>query len=58
VTKRGPKKPAREMTNEEAAERLFGKRIIKKVRKELGSSEPTEKKEKSCEKASTKKKDT
>jgi len=35
TTKRGPRKPPREMTNDEAAERLFGKRAIRKVKQEL-----------------------
>ncbi len=40
---RGPKKPPREMTDDEAAERLFGKRVIRKVRKELDDPKEPEK---------------
>jgi hypothetical protein len=58
VTKRGPKKPAREMTTEEAAERLFGKRVKRLVDRELDFTQVPEKKEKSEKKPSTKREDT
>lgn len=40
--RRGPKKPAREMTTEEAAERLFGKRVMRRVQQELEELEGSE----------------
>jgi hypothetical protein len=43
MAKRGPKKPAREMTTQEAAERLFGERVIREVERELEETQPTEK---------------
>jgi len=46
------------MTTEEAAERLFGKRVMREVRRELKDSEPTEKKEKISKKRRIEKKDT
>ena len=47
--KRGPQKPAREMTDREAAERLFGKRVIRKVDRELEEAQATENAEESEE---------
>lgn len=57
MSRKGAKKPAREMTTEEAAERLFGKRVVKKVRKELEPSEPIEKSKKNRSSRSINKKD-
>ena len=54
MSKKGPKKPAREMTTQEAAERLLGKRVIRKVHKELEDPEPAEKPKKSRKKSATK----
>ena len=54
MTRRGPKKPAREMTTEEAAERLFGKRVIRKVQQELEEPKLPEKPAKSLIVPSTK----
>lgn len=50
---RGPKKPAVELTNEEAAERLFGKRVVRKVDRELAEAEKPVKVPKLLEKSST-----
>ena len=53
---RGKRKPAREMTTEEMAERLFGKRVVRKVEKELEVTQPTENTSKSRKKSIIKKK--
>ena len=55
--KHGKDKAALELTDEEAAERLFGRRVVQKVRKELESPKPTEKTEKSVVIPSIEKKD-
>lgn len=47
--KRGPKKPAQDLTDEEVAETLFGKRAKNRVRKELEKTQPTENEEESDE---------
>ena len=57
MAKKGQKKPAREMTSTEAAERLFGKRVVKRVEKELEGTQPFETPTKSLKKRAIKKQD-
>jgi hypothetical protein len=56
MAKKKPKKPARDLTNEEAAEWVFGKRVVRRVRKELEDEQTTEKPRKSLKKSATKSK--
>jgi len=57
MARKGPKKPAREMTTQEAAERLFGKRVITRVQQELEKLEHPVKPDKSVRVPSIKDKD-
>ncbi len=58
MKRRGPKKPAGEMTTDEAAERIFGRRVMRRVGKELEEPQVPKKPKKSGKRSTIKEKDT